>query len=59
MIRCSECDWFHKVVIRNVFTGNEKIFWQCQGYYGERLCERIPKTHPRWCPKWKEEKNND
>ena len=58
MIRCSECERFHKVGLRNVFTGNEKIFWECRSYCG-RLWSRIPKTHPRWCPKYKEVKRHD
>ena len=47
MIRCSWCDKLHKICIRNLFTGNEKIFYECKADHTcWRLMDRKPKTHP-------------
>ena len=60
MIRCSECDQLQKFGMRNVFTGREKVFYECKAYhYCWRLMSKIPKTHPRWCPRYKEVKRDE
>ena len=52
MIRCSECDG---LCCRHI---QSKAFYHCEAR-PEKLWLKEPKTHPRWCPKYKEGKKND
>lgn len=52
MIRCGECDGLCCRQIKS------KTFYHCEAR-PDRLWDKIPKTHPRWCPKWKGVKKND
>ena len=61
MIRCSECTKLEEIPLTH------KTLYYCflqrmeakHGIWECKLWERIPKTHPRWCPKWKGVKNDD
>ena len=52
MIRCSECKHFDKMPIKT------KVFYYCIKKYdfNFKLWDKIPKTHPRWCPIYQEGK---
>ena len=54
MIRCSECERLEPLTIKH------KRFWFCKEYCSLNGCgnlwKQMPKRHPHWCPKRKEEK---
>lgn len=52
MIRCMYCDRLGVKQIRH------KQFFFCPAC-PERLWMKLPAAHPRWCPKIKEEKENE
>jgi len=65
MIRCSECENIKPVELlgNNHKPGSKHkefyvccIYWEC-GLYRFHLWNKVPKGHPRWCPKYKEAKN--
>ena len=57
MIRCIECEHFKPMIIQH------KMFYRCIADTNGSICngvtqlwDKIPRTHPRWCPLWVEEK---
>ena len=57
MIRCCECEhcWPLRVQHREFYFC--EALGMCDGAY-KKLWNKVPKGHPRWCPKRKEEKEN-
>jgi len=58
MIRCSECKHFDKMPIKT------KVFYYCMKHTDGSICngvqmlwQKVPRTHPRWCPIYRGEKN--
>jgi len=54
MIRCSGCKYLEELSIKH------KVFYSCQKTKnpGEWwLWQKVPKSHPRWCPRYKGEKD--
>lgn len=49
MIRCSECKYLEERHFKH------KTFLICTLSKILRIWTKVPKTHPHWCPKWKEE----
>jgi len=59
MIRCSECTKLDKIPLstKTLYYCFQQRMEKENGIWGCKLWERVPRTHPRWCPLWKESKN--